>query len=378
MKNNCFLVLGGYGNAGLPICRLLLSETGLNIHLAGRDLQKAKSAADELNRLFPGNRASGMKVDAGNTDDLKAAFRNIDMVVVASSSSQYTREVASACLEAGIDYFDIQYAAGKFEELKAFEFKIQGSGRCFISEGGFHPGLPAALIRYGANFFDSLEKAITGSLIRMNWKNLRFSETTAREFTRELIDFQGTFYKNGIWRKASLWTTRDFIKVNMGKPYGKQMCTPMFLEELRELPEEFPSLKHMGFYVAGFHWFVDMFIFPVIFLFLKIFPTLMLRPMTRLLTGSLRYFTGPPYITILKLETEGLRENRRKRLDILLSHPDSYQFTAIPAVACLLQYLDGSARKPGLWCMGRIADPKRLMADIRRMGIEFQITEAPI
>ena len=46
------LILGGYGNAGLPIARLLLQECDAEIIIAGRNLGRAQRTADELNREF--------------------------------------------------------------------------------------------------------------------------------------------------------------------------------------------------------------------------------------------------------------------------------------------------------------------------------------
>ncbi|MDH3367892.1 MAG: hypothetical protein OEO17_08610, partial [Gemmatimonadota bacterium] len=39
-----------------------------------------------------------------------------------------------------------------------------------------------------------------------------------------------------------------------------------------------------------------------------------------------------------------------------------------PAVAALLQYLDGSIRKPGLWQQALVVEPRRFMADLERLG----------
>ena len=36
----------------------------------------------------------------------------------------------------------------------------------------------------------------------------------------------------------------------------------------------------------------------------------------------------------------------------------------------LLQYLEGSAKRPGLWMMGHLAEPVRLMIDMEKMGIK--------
>jgi saccharopine dehydrogenase (NAD+, L-lysine-forming) len=41
----------------------------------------------------------------------------------------------------------------------------------------------------------------------------------------------------------------------------------------------------------------------------------------------------------------------------------------------MLQYLDGSIAKPGLWIMGHVVNPPRLMEDMKRMGVEVRIEE---
>ena len=65
-------------------------------------------------------------------------------------------------------------------------------------------------------------------------------------------------------------------------------------------------------------------------------------------------------------------QGQPKRFDLTLSHADGYWFTAIPVVASLLQVLDGSARRPGLWFQASIVEPQRLLHDMQRMGIEIR------
>ena len=59
-----------------------------------------------------------------------------------------------------------------------------------------------------------------------------------------------------------------------------------------------------------------------------------------------------------------------------MSSENGYAFTAIPAAACLLQYLDGSIRKPGLWLQGIVVEPDRLMVDMERMGIQVELRDS--
>jgi saccharopine dehydrogenase (NAD+, L-lysine-forming) len=71
------------------------------------------------------------------------------------------------------------------------------------------------------------------------------------------------------------------------------------------------------------------------------------------------------------VEASGEKDGQPARVQLAVSHPDGYELTAIPVAACLLQWLDGSARKPGLWMMGHLAEPLRLFEDMQRMGVEI-------
>ena len=57
----------------------------------------------------------------------------------------------------------------------------------------------------------------------------------------------------------------------------------------------------------------------------------------------------------------------------MLYHEDGYMITAIPVAACLLQYLDGSIQKPGLWFQALVVEPERFMSDMKRMGLGVRI-----
>ena len=373
MGNKTFLILGGYGNVGRLLARLLLQETDVRLVLAGRAIKQAEAVAAQFNSLFPGNRVAAMYADASDIVSLRQAFKNVDFVVVASSTDKYAKEVAAATLEAGIDYLDVQYSTKKTAVLKSLSGEIEKDGRCFITDAGFHPGLPAAFVRYGVQFFDRVDTAIVGCLLRLDWSTVHVSEATKAEFVEELASYQGLFYKDGAWKKASMGSTKDFIKIDFGEPFGTKLCAPIFFEEMGVLPELHPSIRHTGCYIAGLNWLADLVVFPFVFVMLKLFPRSALTPMAKLMHWSWKTFSRSPYGTILKLEASGEKEGEQKSLAIRLGHQDGYWFTAIPVAACLLQYLDGSLRKPGLWHMGNIVEPDRLMKDMERMGVDVQI-----
>jgi saccharopine dehydrogenase-like NADP-dependent oxidoreductase len=372
VENKTILILGGYGNTGRLLARLLLQESNVKLVLAGRNLENAQVFANELNRAFEGNRVQGACVDASDMASLGRAFATVDFVVVASSTSQYTSQVATAALEARIGYLDIQYSTHKLALLKSITTDIEQAGCCFITDGGFHPGLPAFMVRYVAQFFEQLVSAKVGSVIKEDWKNLDIEDATVYELMDLMNDFDMTIFKSGGWKKVSLFSMLDYLPFDFGGDFGKQFCAPMLLEEMRALPEMFPTLQETGFYVGSFNWFTDWVIMPVAMIAMKLWPNAALKPMARWMHWGLNTFSKPPYGTVLKVEATGEKDGQPKKVQVIISHPDGYLFTAIPVAACLLQYLDGSINRPGLWMQALVVEPNRFMRDMQRMGIKIK------
>lgn len=369
-----FLILGGYGNTGRLIARLLLQETDSALVLAGRNLDQGAALAEAFNQEFGAPRVSALRVDAADRQSLDAACAQVDCVVAASSTSQHTENVARAAIAAGIDYLDVQYSAAKVEMLRTLQGDIERAGLCFITDGGFHPGLPAALVRFAASRLDRLETANVGSVIKIDWRELRFSPATIEELVREFQGFEPLRYRAGRWA-VTRWN--DYQRFDFGPPFGQQPCMAMMLPEMRPLPEMIPSLREAGFFVGGFNWFVDYLLMPLAWPAMRLWPRQSARPVGRLMEWGLRAFSKPPYRTILQLEADGWQGGQRAHLRVKVAHPDGYVLTAAPVAACLLQYLDGSARRPGLWFQANIVDPVRLLQDMERMGVTVEIDLQP-
>jgi saccharopine dehydrogenase (NAD+, L-lysine-forming) len=374
------ILLGGYGNAGLALARLLLDRTDCRLILAGRDRAKAQKTADDLNAQCEAGRVEGRRVDVSEPGALVEAFREpgLELVVAASSTAVYAREVAHAALEAGIDYYDIQYSGEKLDALRSMGPEIERAGRCFITDGGFHPGLPAAMIRYAARRFDRLETAIVGSVVKVDWAKLSLSGATLEEFVREFADFNSEYFQEGRWIRAGWREMLAPRRIDFGPVYGRQYCVPMTLAEMRSLPGAIPSLNETGFFIAGFNWFVDWILSPLIMLTLRMFPEKGLRPTARWLRWGLDRFSKPPFGTLVKLEARGVVGDHREGMTMTVFHEDGYMATAIPAAACLLQVLDGTIRKPGLRLQAEAVEPGRFMEDLERLGmrVNFRFSQA--
>jgi saccharopine dehydrogenase (NAD+, L-lysine-forming) len=359
------LVLGGTGFTGRLIARHLIERTDAIVTIASRRLEKAQAVANDLGHDRPG-RIFAVQAEAGDAAALRAALPGHALVVVASPTTAHVETIARAALECGVDYLDVQLGTKKFAFLKSLAPEIEKAGRCFITEAGFHPGLPAALVRYAAGHLDRIESATTACYLSVP-RDLPYSDAVD-----ELVDvfkhYQAQVFTNGHWTKPGQWQMK---KIAFGGDLGTRQCYSMYFEELDLLPGMFPALRETGFYIAGTHWFADWFVMPAGFVMLKIFPAAV-KTVGRFIWWGMTRFQKAPYRTELIVQASGVHAGQPTSFEAAVSHRDAYELTAIPVVAALLQYLEGMGRKPGLWMMGHLVDPRRLLTDMKRMGVKVR------
>ncbi|HQV28409.1 MAG TPA: saccharopine dehydrogenase NADP-binding domain-containing protein [Thermoflexales bacterium] len=370
MSPKTILILGGYGSTGRLIAESLLRETDCQLVLAGRTLARAQAAAAEL-----GLRVSARRADAAEPASLDAAMTGADLVVVASSTAPFAATIADAALRAGADYFDLQYSTDKLKVLMPLSDRIAAAGRRFITDGGFHPGLPAVMVRQVAPCFDTLERAVVGSVIQEDWASWDVGIGTMEELLNEFRDYQALEYRDGAWRGMNWLSAWKPVYMDFGPPFGRRACAPMFLEELRDLPALLPGLRETGFYVGGFNWFVDGLVMPLALAGMRVAPNRLLRPLARLMGWGLKRFTRPPFGTLLRVEAAGLSGGQSHTLNMTVGHADGYALTALAAVACLLQLFDGTISRPGLHLQAQAVDPDRMLRDLARMGARVDMHE---
>lgn len=356
------LLLGGYGTTGKSLARHLLAQTDAGIILAGRKIEKAEAQAAALG----GGRVTAREVDAAEGGSLKNALQDVDLCLVAAPTTHHTELVMRSCLETETDYLDIQFSKHKLEALQRAKADICRAGLCFVTEAGYHPGLPSAMVRHAASRMDSIVSAVTAGYLNIG-PGAPYTEAVD-ELMEAFIDFDASVFKDGNWTAPKKW---EMVNFDFGEGIGKRLCYSMFFEELRCLPERLPGLQNTGFYISGSNWVADLFITPIVMLGLKLAPKRGLRPLGRLMWWGMQQ-SRPPFEVRIAVEAQGLKNGLPVTVRVSVSHPDGYELTAIPVVAFLKQYMYGSARQPGLHMMGHLGEPVRLLEDMAAMGAEIR------
>jgi saccharopine dehydrogenase (NAD+, L-lysine-forming) len=188
------------------------------------------------------------------------------------------------------------------------------------------------------------------------------------DFAMEMQGFEGMVLHEGEWKDLGMAAFTNPVPFDFGEPFGTKPCIPMYLDELDSLPRQYPSLQELGFYMAGFHWFIDWFVMPFVLAMLAIFPSSK-RSMGRLLFKSLQTFCRPPFRSILKTETSN-------GYNMTLMHDDAYALTGIPVAATIIQYVQGRfVEKKGLYFQSEIVKTESFFQDMELMGVQIEVVD---
>ena len=357
------LLVGATGYAGRKLAGSLLTDTDATVILSGRSRVKLEELQSSLHTHGLAHRIELLELDAADIDF--AALPNFDLLVNATAEGRHNAPLIRACLEHKADWIDMQMTNELLRAPAELRAKIERAGRCFVIQAGFHPGIIAALVRYAAQRMDVMDSAVVGSVIR-DKTGLPFTSGVA-ELVESFRDYKSEMYKDGRWQKLKY---KGYPKIEFEYGFGKLLTYPVEMPELRRLPELFPDLKNTGFFVAGFNWFADYLVTPLIMLSSRIAPRQTAASLGRLLSWSTKRFARPPHGTVVQVDAEGQREGQPVRFRLSLFHEDAYTLTAVPTVAMIKQMLREKVPS-GIHLMGLCCDPVELFEDIERTEISI-------
>lgn len=369
------VLLGASGNAGREIARLLSPSLGANdeLVLAGRDRGRLEATAAVVSGPV---RVVIEQVDATDDAEVRRVVTGAQHVVVTVSLPERIGALARIVAEAGADWIDTLLSSpAKLAALRALEPELRSRGLCFVTDGGFHPGLPAAMARWAGGRLDDLETADVFAGMRIDWRAETLAESTVAEMLAEFSDFDMTAWIDGASRPLKM---SQCPRVDFGEPIGKKVCVPMPLAEMDLLPKLYPTLQRCGFYVSGFSPAMDYLALPLLLAMVKV--RALHGTASRFARWSFRRLASypPPHRMVLRLDATGLRDGVPTTASIEVRGDDGYFMTAAPVVACLRRILDGSVRLPGLWLQAHVVPAEVYFADLAELGLTVETSLSAI
>ncbi len=356
------VILGGYGRVGYETAKLLIEQTRLKIHIAGRDLRKVKAACNKLNQIAKiKNQVSELRLNMSSSESLVCDLKNYDLLVTCIPVANIGDKIVIAAIKAGINYIDLNYEPKKNKSLVDCEKIIKRTGKVFISECGLIPGTPSFLVRLLKENIQEIKEIEISAYI--NEKDATFG--SCFDLIKDLA-LKPKIIKNGKIGKASIWKS---IKSDFGAQIGLKSCYPVKMNEIDRLTNSI-ELQECGTFVAGIDTFTDSIIF--IWKILHLYKSKSLSKLGALLIYKFGNRNKPPYITLLKATGTGLYAGKEKKTIITISHKDGYIGTAIPVVATILQLIENNLKKSGSYTMGEFVDLTRFKKDILSMGMSLK------
>lgn len=142
-KTFTVMILGGYGNFGQLIATALSQEENISVIIAGRNENKAKTLANQLNCQY-------VKLDV-HQDDLIQAFHAHSVQLVISTVGPFQNQaydIAQAAIEAGIHYIDLADSREFVENITQFNSIAEEKNLFICSGASTVPSLSSAVINH--------------------------------------------------------------------------------------------------------------------------------------------------------------------------------------------------------------------------------------
>lgn len=236
------LILGGYGFFGGRIASLLAKTSGVELILAGRNLNKATAAAYQL-----GLHANNARVVDAGDPKLASMLTKLGVGVVIHTAGPFQGQkhhVARAAIEARAHYLDLADGRAFVSGIGALDEAARAAGICVISGASSVPALSSAVLDHYVKYFAKLEQVAIG---------ISSGAALPGEATvRGVFGYAGKpfrVWENGAWTQAYGWLDRRSF--NFPKPVGPRLLGRCDIPDLELLPQRYPTLKTVSFH-GGF------------------------------------------------------------------------------------------------------------------------------
>ena len=239
------LVLGGYGNFGRRIAeRLGQAHTGLEVIVAGRDLDRASGLCERLQLLAaPGSSFQAVRLDIDSAtlaDDLAVLAPDIVIHTCGPFQGQDQR-VPKACIQAGAHYIDLADDRRFVCDIRALHAQAQARGLLLVSGASSVPGLSSTVVDHFRGEFAELES--------IDFAIAPGNRAEVGEATLEaILSYTGRPFaalQLGRWGERHGWMNPR--RLDFGGSVGRRWLANIDIPDLELFPQRYPEVQTVRF-----------------------------------------------------------------------------------------------------------------------------------
>jgi hypothetical protein len=233
------LILGGYGNFGWRISRAL-AKANIPIVICGRNKQKAKNLANELQNKFSNSNIEISCFDVNK--ELKKQLKLQKPLAVINTCGPFQNsdyQAAQNCIDAKVHYIDLSDAREFVNNITSLDKSAKSNNALVISGASTVPGLSSAVLEEFKDKFLSIDSLIFG--IAPGQKAPRGLATT-----KAILSYVGRKIKpsSGVYQK-DIYGWQDLYRQDYPQ-IGKRWMANCEIPDLDLLPKNY-NIKSIRF-----------------------------------------------------------------------------------------------------------------------------------
>ncbi|STX39873.1 saccharopine dehydrogenase family protein [Legionella feeleii] len=350
MKIKKVFILGGYGNFGRYIAKVLSTNPNIQLIIGGRRLEKAQAFVKTLEPIHP---AQAIRCDI--SQNLATIFAAVQPDLVIHTAGPFQGQdyrVAEACLEQGCHYIDLADSRDFVYGISKLDSEAKEKNRFICSGASSLPALTSAVIDHYLDQFSVLEK-VDYAIATAQLTNQGLATTAG------VLSYAGKpFYTLIDGKKQLIYGWQD-LQLKQFWQLNKRFLGNCDVPDLALFPERYPRLKTIRFQASLELRTLHLILFFMSWLVrLNLFPSLD-KSAGALLKISHCFNAFGHDNTGFYMKLSGLdhqQEVKQIRFDIYAKHGDGLYIPCIPAILLAERLSDEEQRLSGATaCMGQIS-----------------------
>lgn len=264
MKIKKLFILGGYGNFGRYIAKVLGKNPNIQLIIGGRHLEKAQALIETLDLVHP---AQAIQCDI--SQNLAKTFAAIQPDIVIHTAGPFQGQdyrVAEACIKQGCHYIDLADSRNFVYGITKLDSAAKEKKRFICSGASSLPALTSAVIEHYFEQFSVLEK-VDYAIATAQLTNQGLATTAG------VLSYAGKPFYSLIDGKQQLIYGWQDLQLKQFWQLNKRFLGNCDVPDLALFPERYPHLKTIRFQASlelktlhlilfGMSWLVRFHLFP--------------------------------------------------------------------------------------------------------------------